>query len=223
MERKENVLAVIDGKTYRLPEHEEEFALIERKEDELIVREMTGEIIDSYFYRFNSKGAEVVELNARGIFEVAQMYGGIRCTTRLDDGAGPNYVVTASALDKVRDVEFDGGAEQAKRLANGSEDIFAFAKAVTKSQRNALKKVLPYSLVRKLLLNFLAASAEQELIAVRETALQRISEYGYSVELFNEFCVQKFGAEFCELDIEKAKKAAAFIVTAQAKSNLRGE
>jgi hypothetical protein len=219
----ERTLAVIDGKTFRLAESEEEFAILDRMEDNAIIKEMSGEIVDSYFYRFSSRGDNVVELNARGIFEIARMYGGISCKTRLEsDADNPDFIVTATAYEKIRDIEFEGGVQQAKRLPNGQEDKSAYAKAVTKAQRNALKKVLPYSLMRRLLLNFLTEQKEQELVAIRETALQRIHEYGYDVEIFNKFCEEKFGKPFPELDLENAKRAAAYIVTTKAKKQLRG-
>jgi len=208
-------LAEIEGKLYKLPSTDEEFQIAERIADSEIIKAMSGEIIGHYFYRFNHGGNEVVDLNATGIFEVAQMYGGIKVTSEIvSNENSPDYEVVASAEDKKRDITFEGAAQQPKRLGNGGEDNYALAKAVTKAGRNALKKVLPYSLVRTLLLSYIAEQEKQELVTVRVTAQHKLAQYKIDPEVFDTYCQEKFGVTLDEVeDVDLARRMGLVLVS----------
>ena len=206
-------LANIDGKVFVLPSTLEEFQIVERMEDTEIVKVMSGEISEKYFYRFTHSGKEVIDLSAVGIFEIAQKYGGIEIEVQvISDKDSPDYECQAYALDKKRDIKFSGAAQQEKVYPNGKKDEFALAKANTKSQRNAIKKLFPYKMIKSMLLNFIVYEEEQELIIVQETTKQKLQDYGIKEEVFNEYCNSKYDKLFHELDVDTAKRASAMLV-----------
>jgi hypothetical protein len=120
--------------------------------------------------------------------------------------------MTAKAINLNTGVSRFGSAEQPKTMDNGKHDKFAYAKCETKSERNAIKKLLPYPLVKELLLSYLANEEEQALVTIHVTTKQKLIDYGISEEVFNEYCYSKYQKLSHELDIDTAKRMSAMLV-----------
>lgn len=213
-------LAIIDGKEYRLPETEEEFAKLDRMEDEAIFKELTGDLSRIYIYSFETGGKKVTDLSVYGVDMVALGYGSIKTGIEKLITDGPDYVAVAYATDKLRDLTRIGSFSQPKRYATGKEDPFACTKATRKAERNALKELFPVPLKRGVILRAIADQEKVDLITLQEGIKQRIKDYNFNFEKFDKICQIKHGAPFLELDLEKAQRAGAFIVTVQAKREL---
>ena len=133
---------------------EHAIATIESKDDEAIIAEITGggiALARDYVYSFKQGGKTVTGLTIAGINEAANRRGGIEVTELTHEERGNSWLATAKAVDTGTGSERWGAYEQSKKLPNGKTDPFAFTKAIHKAQRNAIRELLPVSVIKQVL------------------------------------------------------------------------
>ena len=133
---------------------EHAIATIESKDDAAIIAEITGggvALAKDYVYSFKQSGKTVSGLTIAGINEALNRSGGIEVTELTHEGRGDSWLATAKAVDTVTGSERWGAYQQSKKLPNGKTDPYAFTKAVHKAQRNAIKQLLPVSIIKQVL------------------------------------------------------------------------
>jgi hypothetical protein len=134
---------------YRPPVMLEDFKEIERRDEAQIVEDLHGKAIDKLFYEFTQSGREIVALSWAGVKYFALQLGHISVEeVKIEEGRD-SYKAIAWAFSKDRDLRVMGAAEQSKMLAFGNKnrDEFALAKVVSKAQRNALRNLLPETMI----------------------------------------------------------------------------
>ena len=129
-------------------------ATIESKDDAAIIAEITSggvALAKDYVYSFKQSGKTVSGLTIAGINEASNRRGGIEVTELTHEDRGASWLATAKAVDTVTGSERWGAYQQSKKLPNGKTDPYAFTKAVHKAQRNAIKQLLPVSIIKQVL------------------------------------------------------------------------
>jgi hypothetical protein len=130
------------------------FLDFERQDNDSIIAELRGEIIEEYAYSFTQGGQTVVGLSLPGVMSVAQQMGGITCGkpewTYTDD----DVMCDIAATDHKTGLTFWGTASEPRVMhtRNGDKlDKFARQKALSKAQRNAILKLIPATVAKKAL------------------------------------------------------------------------
>lgn len=128
-------------------------AEVERKDEDQIVALMGGHLVTEYVYSFKDGSGRTQEgLSWAGIREMAQLRGNIILgKPEIEDH--PDYIrAMVMATDVLNNVTVWGGTHQPKMIkpksGNPYPDDFAFEKAVSKAQRNAIKNLMPMGAVR---------------------------------------------------------------------------
>lgn len=139
----------------------EVFATFDRLDDNQILAEMRGELIEEYVYRFTQDGHEVTGLTWKGTKEAARQMGGVQ----VDLLQGPLYTEeTVAFIVKATDVKTASSrlgmkvqplAEKLLRDNTTRPDRFASEKALSKAQRNAIRALLPEDLMARLIEEYL--------------------------------------------------------------------
>ena len=133
----------------------EVFVEFERADEDQIVATMQGAALEEYVYSFDQGGTTVTGLSWVGTREAARHQGGIHISEPKITETDETFTVMVSAHDRIRDVVVWGGASQAKvitfRNGGSKADPFAFQKALSKAQRNAMMAVLPTTVIVKML------------------------------------------------------------------------
>ena len=126
---------------------------IDRKDDQQILASLGGELIDEYVYSFkDGRGRTQEGLSWAGVRELAQLRGNITLSKpEIEDH--PDYIrAMVMATDLDRNVSMWGGTHQPKMIkprdGDPYPDEFAFEKAVSKAQRNAIKNIMPTAVVK---------------------------------------------------------------------------
>jgi len=125
----------------------EAYELLDQRDEEQILAEIKGEIITEMFYEFPLEGKTVTGVSWVGTKEISRKYGGITMGLPKVDDLGDHYAATIQATDKRNDVTLVGTAMQPKNMTlKGGQvkpDVFAYTKAVSKAQRNAIRALIP--------------------------------------------------------------------------------
>ena len=136
---------------------------VDRQDESQIMRHMSGELVTEYVYKFKDGGGRMQKgLSWAGIRELAQLLGSIEVEKdpQIDlrddgDGKGCYYRVICRATDTRRGVTVLGGVHEhliKPRKDGGTyEDHNAFQIALSKAQRNAIKNLVPVSIVHTLI------------------------------------------------------------------------
>ncbi len=128
-------------------EAQEQLSQLDRLDETLIVDELRGRIVDRLFHEIDGRG----QLSWPGVKWFALKQGHLTIDQVQLNETEDHYRATAWARDKVRDVRLMGAAQQSKWLTrrDGSKvlDEFSLPKAVSKAQRNALRALLPETLI----------------------------------------------------------------------------
>ncbi|KKN65034.1 hypothetical protein LCGC14_0485910 [marine sediment metagenome] len=144
------------GNDEQAPIQDAEIYLVMEKRDEAqIVEALEGRYIEEFVYEFQSGGQKVVGLSWMGIQEASREYGGIECPIdkmRIEHSES-HVTVTIEAKDiKTGSVRI-GRSKQALRMKLRSgkfmDDEFADQKAISKAQRNAIRQLLPQTLLKQ--------------------------------------------------------------------------
>ena len=142
------------------PQTEEEFLEMDRRDEAQIVAELTGELVTEYAYSFESGGRTVIGLSYAGVKECARQMGGIRVSEPQIRETDEWWIVYCSAEDTKTGLLFWGGAQQAKYLPDGRPDPFAFPKAISKAQRNAIRQLLPEPIIHAVIRKYLESQGK---------------------------------------------------------------
>ena len=138
-----------------------DYEVLDQVDDQAIVEMMTGQSIQDYVYSFKQGGKTVEGLTLAGINEAANRRGGIQVDDVQYEERDQSWLATAKATDTVTGSSRYGAYEQPKRMGN-REDPHAFTKAIHKAQRNAVKQLLPVTVIKEVLNFYLHRQAGAE-------------------------------------------------------------
>ena len=123
--------------------------LIEHMDEEQILREMKGEFLKNFVYRFTHKGKEIVNLSYAGIREAIRRRGHTKILEWRVEDDGKRYKAVVKMHDLVNNIETLGAASCEKGKP------FAFRMAINKAERNAWGKMIPTKLWASLIDEFI--------------------------------------------------------------------
>lgn len=130
------------------PKETEDFQALDQRDEEQIVRELKGELLDKYAYSFKRGGRRIVGISYAGVKAAVRKMGNIDVDDFTVEEKDDIWIAHCKAHDHTSNVSLYGGAQQAKTDRNGQDDQFAYAKAVSKAQRNALRNVIPEAIIQ---------------------------------------------------------------------------
>lgn len=132
-------------------ENHEATTQIERLDEHQILESLKGRSVDKLFHEFEVRGTKVVALSWAGVKYFALQLKNITVEEVKLTESDEAYRAIAWAKDLTRNVRIMGAAEQSRRmkLRDGSlvPDEFALAKVISKSQRNALRNLIPETII----------------------------------------------------------------------------
>jgi len=145
-------------RTVEIPAGEEGQQLLlkmEERDEQQIIAELKGdfqsEVLRQYFYVFESGGRKIIGLSYKGVKQIALKQGNITLKDLELRETESGWIAVVKARHETRNLEVYGVAWQGKRmrLRDGSEveDPFAIQKAVSKAQRNALRALIPETII----------------------------------------------------------------------------
>ena len=138
-----------------------DYEVLDQVDDQAIVEMMTGQSIQDYVYSFKQGGKTVEGLTLAGINEAANRRGGIQVDDVQYEEREHSWLATAKATDTVTGSSRYGAYEQPKRMGS-RDDPHAFTKAIHKAQRNAVKQLLPVTVIKEVLNFYLHRQAGGE-------------------------------------------------------------
>jgi len=123
------------------------YALMERKDEDQILQEIKGNVLEEFVYSFPQGNRTITGLSYSGIKQVALKMGNIHCEEPILQENGSCWIGKVKAIDVQRNLEMWGVSTQAKfmELRDGRKirDEFCIQKCVSKAERNALRKLMP--------------------------------------------------------------------------------
>jgi hypothetical protein len=137
------------------------YVMVEQRDEEQVMRELLGEVLRQYIYRFEVGGRVVTNISYAGVKEAARRRGNIHVTrVEVDETKdGRAVIAKAEVYDLQNNFKIWGVAVQPKmmRLRDGSEveDQFCVQKAVSKAIRNGLRACIPEKLIAELVSKWL--------------------------------------------------------------------
>ncbi|MBA7560656.1 hypothetical protein ES708_02285 [subsurface metagenome] len=151
---------------------------IDQRDEVQIMSELAGETLQEYYYevvrfdRRQKRQIRKVKLSWAGVREVARNRGNIILDYPVITETEKDWRVVVKATDLVRNFTVFGGCHQTKKMKvsttdeatgeikNGKfiDDDYAFEKAISKAQRNALDKCIPADYMAKAIDRLLRAS-----------------------------------------------------------------
>ena len=138
-----------------VPAEQEPFLSMDKRDEEQILAELRGEVIEEYVYSYSQGGIEKVRLSWAGIKAVAQKMGNISIEEIKIQETDTAYRVLAKARDVIKNITMFGVSEAAKTqtLRDGRvvPDPFALQKAVSKAQRNAIRALIPETVIQAMI------------------------------------------------------------------------
>lgn len=172
---------------------------IERRDDNQVLASLAGEAIKEYAYHFkDSNGRPVTGLSWAGIKEIAQLRGNI-VVQDVDIQEQEDFIrVVVRAADLDRNISVFGGCHQPKKMRvkkdDGSytlvPDDFCFQKALSKAQRNAIKSLLPTTLLTKMMEVYLGKRppAKREIMPSSVTTPAEKQINPDDIKTYNDVC-----------------------------------
>ena len=139
---------------------------VDRMDEAQILAIMAGTMVEEYFYEFtDGRGRKQRGLSWAGIRELAQLRGNIVLDQPIVEERADHYRVMVKATDLERNVSVWGGTHQPTmqrvhaRDHQGKTtgeyrdvpDEYAYEKAISKAQRNAIRNLMPVTVVSKLM------------------------------------------------------------------------
>lgn len=129
------------------------------KDDQQVLAEIQGQFLEEFVYNFKTKGGEVTGLSWAGTKEIARRQGNISIEDIKITETDNTYRVLAKAKDITRNVTMFGIAEQSKKMKLKSgheiEDLHSLSKCVSRSQRNAIRALIPEIFIKEMIKQFL--------------------------------------------------------------------
>lgn len=151
------------------PTKDDEFDKLDKMDEEQILAELKGDMVDKFFYEFQQWDAEsrskktVVGISYAGTKQIVQSQGGFETVAiNVIEGAD-DYVAYVIVKNKKKDLTMPGGAQQPKMMTytdyktgeiKTKKDDKAVAKVVSKSCRNAIRATIPEEVIKALYLKY---------------------------------------------------------------------
>lgn len=127
------------------------YHIFERKDEAQILSEMQGNVIEEFVYSFKQGGRDITGLSYAGVKQLALLRGNIHCSEPILQEYNNSWLCKVKAVDVVRNLEVWGVATQTKMMSlrdgNRIKDDFCIQKAVSKAERNALRKLMPEKII----------------------------------------------------------------------------
>lgn len=126
------------------------FSIMERRDEDQILSEMKGNVIQEFVYSFRQGGREITGLSYAGVKQIALEMGNIHCSEPIISELNGSFVCKVKAVDIAKNLEMWGVSSQPKQMKTQygpRDDDFAVQKAVSKAERNALRKLMPERLI----------------------------------------------------------------------------
>jgi len=146
------------------------FAIMETRDEQQIIDDMRGRVINEYVYDFTTKdGKHVTGLSYAGVKELSSNMGSIHTDEPMIlqwDNNGTNGIMAkVRAIDVRKNNARWGTAFQSwkMRLKNGMlvDDIFAVTKAISKAERNAIRKIIPEKIILEMIKEYRKGRGKQ--------------------------------------------------------------
>jgi len=115
---------------------------IEEMDETQIKAELAGRVVEDYAYQFMKGGIKVTGLSYAGVMAAARKQGNIKVVSIEFDEDENKVIAKCRAIDTKNNIEVIGVATQSKKYSSGYPDEFAFQKAASKAQRNAIRKLI---------------------------------------------------------------------------------
>ena len=137
----------------------------EEDDDQALLEILGGELVNKYVYSFPRGGKEIRGLSFAGYREWASYRGNFKMDKPEVEDLGDEYRVMVQIHDLERNVSIWAGTHQPKMQTftdpkrKPELDPFAFEKAISKAQRNALKNLMPVTMVEAAIGRFVALGA----------------------------------------------------------------
>ncbi len=112
------------------------------------MQELQGELIDSYVYRFQYHGKEVVGLSYAGVKEAIRRRGGVEILDFAVTESETEYRAIVKVRDHIKRIDVVGAATMKK------SEPFAYTIVINKAERNAWRKLLPEGLMARVIREF---------------------------------------------------------------------
>ena len=126
------------------------FSIMERKDETQILEELKGNVIQEFVYSFKQGSREITGLSYAGVKQIALEMGNIHCSEPVVSEMNGSWVCKVKVVDTYRNMEMWGVSCQPKMMKTQwgpKEDDFGLQKAVSKAERNALRKLMPEKLI----------------------------------------------------------------------------
>jgi len=130
-----------------------DFVELDKRDEAQMLREMSGEVLSELVYDFKQGSRHVVGISYAGIKQLAfgGKFGSVRILNLSIEELPEKYRAVAKARNDATGVEMFGVAEQPKvQPWDGKPDPFAYTKAASKAQRNAMRAVIPETAILEL-------------------------------------------------------------------------
>jgi len=127
------------------------YNLMERKDENQILQEIKGNVIEEFVYSFPQGNRQITGLSYSGVKQIALKMGNIHCSEPILQENNGAWIGKVKAIDVQRNLEMWGVSTQNKfmELRNGGKvkDDFCIQKCVSKAERNALRKLMPEKII----------------------------------------------------------------------------
>jgi len=137
----------------------------EEDEDRALMEILGGELVNKYVYSFPQGGTTILGLSFAGYREWASWRGNFKMDKPEVEDLGDEFRVMVQVHDLERNVSIWAGTHQPKmqtfrdRNRKPEPDPYAYEKAISKAQRNALKNLMPVTMVEAAIAKFTALPA----------------------------------------------------------------
>jgi len=138
---------------------------LERRDEQQILAEIQGKVIDEMVYRFTSGGRQVVGISWVGIKELARQYGRIDVELLELRETEDAWIAVVKARDTERGNGMLGVSTQPKTMETRKgpqPDPFALQKAMSKAQRNAIRALIPETFMKTVIQEWLSQQQRGE-------------------------------------------------------------
>ena len=156
---------------------------IEQRDESQILADMAGEVVQDYIYEFTrydrrlKREVRIVKLSWVGVREVARGRGNIMLEDPSITETPDHWRIVIRGTDLSRNFSIFGGCHQPKQMTvqktdrqtgeiTGQEvidDPYAFAKCLSKAQRNTLEPCIPGNYAVRMIDRFLIAAGKKPL------------------------------------------------------------
>lgn len=201
---------------------EDVYKLMDLRDEEQIVATLEGRYLDEFVYEFEQGGRKIIGLSWLGIQEAARELKSIKLpiekVIRKEDEKQVEFMV--EAIDEATKSSRIGIASQPKKivLKDGRviDDPFAMQKALSKAQRNAIRPLIPQTVLKAWIEQHRnrknnkaeeAQPASPSTLAQHRTIYVLGKHYGMTEEQIKEMLITEYGADsLTKLTTEQASE-----------------